>query len=96
MKKHNDQILGDVLKEMMNNKRLKPKLYSTKIQEAWPRLMGASISGYTTNIYLRARKVYINIESAPLKQELNYSKDKILNLLNKELGEEYLLDVIIR
>jgi predicted nucleic acid-binding Zn ribbon protein len=57
--------------------------------------MGAMIARHTSNISLRKGKLYLKIESAALKQELTYSKDKIKEIFNKELGENVITDVLI-
>jgi hypothetical protein len=36
------------------------------------------------------------LSSAPLKEELNYEKEKILKILKKEIGEEIIKKIIIR
>ncbi len=96
MKKHNDQILKDVLKDMVDTYKLKPKLNQLKVRQVWEEQMGPSITNYTTEIYLRKNKLYITISSAPLKQELSYAKEKIISFLNEALAEEYIKEVIIR
>ena len=92
----NDQKLNEILKEMMNSKKLKPKLQLEQIKNIWEKIMGPSIVRYTRNIALRRNKLYITIDSAPLKQELSYGKNKIIKLINEEMGEEVIEDVIIR
>lgn len=96
MKRHNDQILKDVLKEMVDSYKLRSKLNQTKVKSLWSQLMGPSISGYTKDIKIYRNKLYIEIESASLRQELSMGKDKIKNIINEELGEEYIEEVIIR
>lgn len=96
MKNANDQSLKQVLKEMVETYRLKARLNQTKIQKLWERLMGKAIANYTKDIKLRKNKLYLTIESAPLKQELSFGKEKITKLLNDELGEGYIDDVIIQ
>lgn len=96
MKKHNDQNIKEVLKELMGQRQLGGKLRLTKIRSSWEELMGPTISGYTTNIGLRKHTVYISLNSAPLRQELNMSKEKIVGLLNEALGEEYVKEVVIK
>ena len=95
MKRHNDQKLGEVLKEMMNSKKLKPKLNQVKVKSLWETMMGPSINKYTRQLSLKRNKLYVSIDSAPLKQELSYGKEKIKKMLNEELGEEYIKEVII-
>jgi predicted nucleic acid-binding Zn ribbon protein len=96
MKRHNDQILKDVLKDMVDTYKLRSKLNQTKVKSLWSTLMGPSISRYTTDISVRRNKLYIQIESASLRQELSMGKDKIKTIINEELGEEYIEEVIIR
>ena len=95
-KPKNDQKLNEILKEMMNSKKLKPKLQQEKVKSIWEKMMGPSIGRYTRSIHLRKNKLYIQIDSAPLKQELLYGKDKILKIMNEEMGEEVIEEVIIR
>ena len=57
--------------------------------------MGPSINKYTTQITVRRNKLFVTIESAPLKQELSFGKEKIKKMINEELGEEYIQDVVI-
>ncbi len=96
MKKHNDQNIRDALKEMINDLRIKPKLHQIKLPDIWAQLMGPGIAGYTRSIRLRNKKLYLQIDSAPLRQELSYGKEKIRDLLNEQLGEEAIKEVIVR
>jgi len=95
MKRHNDQKISEVLKEMMNSKKLKLKLNQTKVKTLWQTMMGPSINKYTKQITVRRNKLFVTIESAPLKQELAFGKEKIKKMINEELGEEYIQDVVI-
>ncbi len=93
--KKNDQPIKDVLKQMVNSNNWNEKLNRVKIRELWAKVMGETVSKYTRHITLRNNSLVILIDSAPLKQELSYSKSKIINILNEELGEEIIKEVII-
>ena len=94
--RHGITSMGDALKEFMNKSRMKPQLTEVRIQENWEQMMGKTISRYTENIQLIDGKLMITTTVAPLKQELNYSKDKIIKLVNEMLGERLVREVIIR
>jgi predicted nucleic acid-binding Zn ribbon protein len=96
MKETNQTSLKDVLKDMVETYRLKNRLNQTKIQQLWSSVMGNSISRHTSDLRVRKNKLYITIESAPLRQELAFGRDKIRRMMNQELGEEYLEEVVIR
>ncbi|MFT4663651.1 MAG: hypothetical protein ACI8YQ_003945 [Polaribacter sp.] len=96
MKRHNDQKINEVLGDMIDSYRLKPKLNQTKIREVWSEMMGPQIDRYTKKITVNKNKIFVTIDSSPLRQELSYGRDKILKNLNEVLGEEFLIDIIIR
>ncbi len=94
-KEHNQHTLKEVLEAMIKQYKLKDGLQEARIKNYWKDHMGESINRYTANIEIRKRKLYLNIISAPLKQELTMGKEKIRQLLNEQLGEDYILEVII-
>lgn len=96
LKKYNDAPISEVLKQLVEKNNWKSKLYQNKIKEIWVLKMGATIASYTKELRLHRKKLFISISSAPLRQELSYSKTKIIELVNGELGEEYIIDVVIR
>ncbi len=95
-KHNNETTLKEALKAMIDHYRLKGKLNQNRIKSLWTQLMGPSISGYTKDIRLYKNKLFITIDSASLRQELSYGREKIKKMLNEELGEEYIEEVIIR
>ncbi len=96
MRDTNDEPIKNVLKQFMDGYNHKPKVLKAKIVSSWESLMGKTIDSYTKDIQVHNQKMYIYIDSSPLRQELSYAKDKIKKLVNEELGEEYIKQVIIR
>lgn len=84
------------MQNMLREYRLAPQLNETRVKMLWEKLMGKTISTYTSNISVRKNVLYLTILSAPLKHELSYGKEKIKTLLNEELGEEFIKEVVIR
>ncbi|MET6997198.1 DUF721 domain-containing protein [Chitinophaga defluvii] len=93
---HGITNIGDALKEFMNKSRFKPRLMEVRIQENWEKLMGKTIARYTQSLQLIEGKLIVTTTVAPLKQELTYSKDKIIKLVNEMLGERIVKDVMIK
>lgn len=95
-RKADDQPLKEVLEKMLEVYKLKGKLNQSRIKSLWEEMMGPSIVKHTTNIKIRRQRLYVDIDSAALRQELSFGRTKILKMMNQELGEQYLEDVIIR
>lgn len=96
MRKKNDISLQEAMQDMLRELRLKSGLDENRVKMVWEKVMGKTISTYTSNIAVRKNVLYLTILSAPLKQELTYSREKIKTRLNEEMGEEYIKDVVIR
>ena len=47
-------------------------------------------------VVLKNKTLYVNISSSVLRQELSYGKQKIVELLNKEIGSEVITKVVLR
>ena len=58
----------------------------------WQELMGPTIASRTDRMFIKKKTLYVNINSAPLKQELNMSKTKVLKLINEKMGIEVIED----
>ncbi|MEM7104983.1 MAG: DUF721 domain-containing protein [Bacteroidota bacterium] len=96
MKKTNEETIKNVLKEWIQSSNLKPKLNQARVVKYWEELMGPTIAGYTRQIYVSKGKLFIVLDSAPLRQELSFGKEKIMSMINAELGEDFVKEVIIR
>jgi predicted nucleic acid-binding Zn ribbon protein len=86
MRLKNSLTIGEALDQMIKDLKLRPKMDEVRIQEEWERIMGKTIAKYTKEIKLMGGKLYLKVESAPLKQELLYSRERIIEMLDKELS----------
>lgn len=91
-----ESTLGDVLKEFIEANRLQKGLDKVSAKEAWHNVMGSAISRYTTAIKLERETVYVQLSSSVLREELSYGKEKIIKLLNEELGKDLVKKIILR
>ena len=89
--------IGDVLKDFISSRRkLEKGLNKLTAKEAWHTVMGEAISKYTTQVLLERDTLYVQLSSSVLREELSYGKEKILKLLNEELGKELVKKLVLR
>lgn len=88
--------IKDVLKEFVADNKLDKGLKQVQVVDAWSRLMGPAIVKYTTNIKLDRSNLYVELSSSVLREELSYGKQKIVKLMNEELGEEIIKEIVLR
>lgn len=91
-----DQKLGDVILELLEKYQLKNKLFEQHIFNAWEKIVGKTIHKHTTGLNVIDKKLIISLNSAALREELMLGKTKIRDLINQELGVEFIEEVIIR
>jgi len=61
--------------------RIEKKFDSSKIIAEWENIVGKLIADRTQKIYIKDKKLHIKVDSAPLKKELQFSKEKIKDLI---------------
>ncbi|MDX5321619.1 MAG: DUF721 domain-containing protein [Bacteroidota bacterium] len=82
--------LGKVLEDLLHTYRLKSKVNEVNLVREWENVVGPLIAKKTEKILLKDGVLHITINSAPLKQELSYSKDQIMQLIEERFGKGYI------
>ncbi len=90
------QPINAVLQQITEQRNLAKGLNQLKVKQAWEETVGANVSQYTQEISLRGKTLYIQLTSAPLREELSYGKEKILKHLNDALGSDEIQKIILR
>jgi hypothetical protein len=88
--------LGDAIRQFINSSRLKNSYQSVRMEQIWEEIMGATIAKYTDKIQVVGNTLFIHTQVAPLKQELQFQKEKIIERVNESLGEKLISEVVIR
>ena len=88
--------LGDALKKFLNQSQIKGSIQALQIEEVWEQIMGKTVARYTDKIQIHGQTLYVNTTIAPLRQELMYQKDKIVQRVNEALGEKVIKEVVIK
>ncbi|MFI5171783.1 MAG: DUF721 domain-containing protein [Chitinophagales bacterium] len=96
MKKDNEQGISNVIKQLFKSYHLDEKVAEVRIKEIWENVMGKSIKNYTSGMRLYKGVLTIFIDSAPLKQDLKFQKENIIQRINEELGEKAVKELVIK
>ncbi len=88
--------IGDALKEFLSKSKLKGGIQALQIEDAWEKIMGKTIAKYTDKIEIINQTLFISSTVGPLKNELIYQKEKIIERVNEALGEKVIKEVVIK
>jgi hypothetical protein len=88
--------IGEALQQFIKNSKLKNGVQALQIGDAWEKIMGKTIARYTDKIQIINSTLFITTNVAPLKNELLYQKEKIIERVNEALGEKVIKEVVIK
>lgn len=88
--------LGEAIQQFLKKSRLKGSVQALQITDVWESIMGKTVAKYTDSIKIYGDKLYVTTSVAPLKQELLYQKEAIIERVNDALGEKVIREVIIQ
>lgn len=88
--------IGDALKGFVRKSQLRNGIRAVQIEEIWEHLMGKTIARYTDRIQIINQKLFISTAVGPLKNELLYQKNQIIDRVNEAFGEKVISEVIIQ
>ncbi|MCK4638731.1 MAG: DUF721 domain-containing protein [Bacteroidales bacterium] len=96
MKKSNDQTLKEVINELLEAYKLGDKLKEVRLIDSWEKVVGKLINKHTKNLYIKKKVLFVKLDSAALRNELSYARQKIIKALNKEAKEEVIDDIVFK
>jgi hypothetical protein len=88
-KRENDSFsVKDLMQSFINENNLSKGMQKLKVEEAWNSLMGQGVVSYTESVQLQNKTLMVRLTSSALREELSYGKEKIVKMINEEMGGE--------
>lgn len=88
--------IGQALELFLRKNRLKGTMMSFQIVDVWEEIMGKTIAKYTDKIQIINHTLFITTSVAPLKNELLFQKETIIQRVNEKLGPNAVKEVVIK
>ncbi|MEY4702682.1 MAG: hypothetical protein RIR96_579 [Bacteroidota bacterium] len=88
--------IGQAMDEFLKESKLKNKVQALRIEDIWEELMGKTVSKYTDSIRISGHTLFITSAVAPLKNELHYQREIIIQRVNEAFGEKLIQEVVIQ
>ena len=95
-KRENDSFsIEDLMQLFIKENKLTKGMQKIKIEETWHKMMGQGVTVHTTSVKLQNKTLLIQLNSSVLREELSYGKDKIIKMMNEEIGEEIISKLML-
>ncbi|MDP4280968.1 MAG: DUF721 domain-containing protein [Bacteroidota bacterium] len=91
-----DQSLGDAIRKFLSTYHLDDRMKENKLIQSWEKVAGKVVARHTTRLYIRNKILFIRLDSAALKNEIFYMREKIVISLNKEAGAEVIKEIVVQ
>lgn len=96
MQKSNEQSIREAIDLMLKTYGLDGRMKEIRLIDSWEKVMGKPVARHTREIFIRERRLFVRLDSAALREELSYGREKILKMLNEEAGEQILDEVVLQ
>lgn len=96
MRDGNGKPIGKAVEEYFRALGMTDKLYETKVLSRWEELMGKAIATRTTNVYIKEKTLYIELNSSVMRDELLQHKSVIINKVNGSAQKVLIEDVFFK
>ncbi|HJX71758.1 MAG TPA: DUF721 domain-containing protein [Bacteroidales bacterium] len=96
MRKSNTQKLGEIIGEYLKQMMIDRKLKEYSIIRSWEELMGRLVAERTSNIYVKNKVLFIELKSSVLRNELMMMRHAIIDKINEKAGEKIIEKIVVK
>ena len=89
------QSIQDLMKDVIKENKLTKGMHQLSVNDAWAKLMGSGVVSNTDKVELQGKKLIVKLKSSVLREELSYGKEKIIKMMNEELGEILISKILL-
>ncbi|MFK8059518.1 MAG: DUF721 domain-containing protein [Polaribacter sp.] len=95
-KRENDSFsIQDLMKSFIKENNLSKGMQKIKVEETWIKMLGPGVATHTTSVKLQNKTLVIQLSSSVLREELSYGKEKIIKMMNEEIGDEVITKLML-
>ena len=93
-RKNDSSSLKEAIESLLRVYKLQAKYDETYVTAHWEDIMGKPIAARTQQVYVSNQKLFLKLDSAPLKKELIMAKKQVIELINKSAQQELIKEVV--
>ncbi|MCQ2204656.1 MAG: DUF721 domain-containing protein [Bacteroidales bacterium] len=88
--------ISEVLLDIFNENNLGAKMLENRAVSLWHAVVGPTVSKYTKNVYMNNGVLHVEMSSSVVRQEMIMLKKKVIENINKAVGDDVVEDVVFR
>lgn len=95
MRRTDPQSIKELIDKVLDDDSVRDVARAQRLSYMWPEIVGPGINRYTTRRYVADGALHVYLSSAPLKNELQFHRSRLVELLNQAVGADVINDIII-
>lgn len=89
------QTVGDAIRGLLNAYRIESKFDEANLLASWERLVGSPIAKRTKKVFIKDHILFVEFKSPSMKNDFLLHKPKVVELFQKEFGQNVVKDIVI-
>ena len=85
--------ISDLLNMYLRREGLETPLLQKRAIDAWDTIMGAPITRYTGEKFIKNQTLFVKITNPALRQDLSMMRTRIVQRINPAVGSQVITDV---
>ncbi len=94
-RENNSNSIKNLMKVFIKQSKLEKGFQKIQIEETWKKVMGPGVHSYTNEVKLQNGTLIVRLKSSVLREELSYGKEKIISMINQEMGEKLIKKLML-
>lgn len=96
MSRTNEISLKEAIRQLLERYQLAGKINEINLIASWGKVVGPLIAKHTRKLRIKDKTLFVEVDSAALRNELTYARSKLVQQLNRQVGEEVIQDIVFR
>ncbi|MHC1707776.1 MAG: DUF721 domain-containing protein [Bacteroidales bacterium] len=96
MSRSNEILIREAIRQMLERYQLSDKINEINLISSWEKVVGPLIARHTKKLRIYNKVLFVEVDSAALRNELKYARTKLVNQLNKEVGVSVITDIVFK
>lgn len=92
MAKGKTETISEVIVALFRENGLEQSILEQQVVEAWPQVMGQTVTALTRSVEVKSGMLVVHIDSAVLKAQLFENRFELIRRLNEKVGAPVIKD----
>ena len=96
MRRNDAESVGMLIRKFLRQEGLETPLNEKRLIDSWSEVMGKGVASLSKPLYIKNQVLYVEVTSAPLRQQLMMGRQQLVTRLNQQVGAQVITNIIFR